>query len=408
VPVVVRPGSQRGAIGTTVASQLLMSVTNFSATVWAGVALTSRDFGVFAAVGSVYFVWVQLTRTLIVDRTLVRVTRSLDLGSTSQVSAATVAGLGVGAAAMGGLVLIGLTVGGMYGPTLQVLGLLVPGLGLFETHRLILTAQGKHARAAALSAAWPLAVLTIAATLQLTTVTLTASVALFVWLMPASTLGIAVAVRHLQVTNWRNAKLTGILSGGLAAEQALVLGAGQLVIWAIAIFLSPADLGYIRGAQLLLGPMTVLFLAADVGLLRPAQIRKQRGPGSLRRYSVGASISLSVLTASLGACAYLALSIEAVQHLVGPTWLRAGSLLPYAVLSVVGNAAILGARLEARVNDQVGVLVRARAIAAPITLMAIPVAWLTGSADWTAAMLGLAGLAATVPYWSVVRKAPNV
>ncbi len=125
---------------------------------------------------------------------------------------------------------------------------------------------------------------------------------------PSPTAGLRFARRHLDISRF------------LVAEWVLVLGAAQVGLLAVAWLGTPADVGSLRGAQTLLGPMNILGLGVFSFLLTELVRRPDLTAAKLRTGGGGVRRRARRDGRSRGACCLLALPDAVGVTLLGETW----------------------------------------------------------------------------------------
>ncbi len=188
------------------------------------------------------------------------------------------------------------------------------------------------------------------------------------------------------------------LSRYLVAEWLTVLGAAQVALLLVGALGSAADVGSLRAAWTLLGPLTIL-VVGTFSFLVPELVRHPRLPGrSLRRVAVAVSGVLVVVTLAWG-LAMLRLPEDAGRAVLGDVWPGARMTLLSMTLWMVGAALSTGpitviracgyARPSFTVNVLIGVLL----------LICTPAGFLLAGAPGAAAGFAVANLAPAPLFW---------
>ncbi len=195
---------------------------------------------------------------------------------------------------------VGLVVGGSLGHTLLALACVLPGLILQDTCRMVYFAERKPARAAANDAAWAVLQFAALAVLLLDGARQPWEFVL-AWGGAATVCAIGgmVVLRAwphvLGTVRWMREHFS--LGGYLFAEYLLGIGVYQGGILLVGAFLGQANIGSLRAALVLLGPLGILSAAMTTFLL-PEVSRRPELPSSTRmKIAFGSSSMLVLITA---------------------------------------------------------------------------------------------------------------
>jgi O-antigen/teichoic acid export membrane protein len=122
-----------------------------------------------------------------------------------------------------------------------------------------------------------------------------------------------------------------------------ITGANQLTLLLIAGLGTPADVGALRAAQVVLGPLNLLGYALSAFAI-PEIARRQLG--GRRAIQVALALSATLLTATLVCGALLlALPDSIGRALLGDTWVSAQAVLPATLVGLVAIGIGFGASL---------------------------------------------------------------
>jgi len=269
-PLVARPatrdGSRRRRVTWTIADQALSSFTNFGLGIVVAREVGARSFGAFSIAYSTYLIVLGLSRAMHSDPLLIR---SSDTPADARRQAARSA---VGSALVLSIPVAALCIGVAFllaGPItapLAALALFLPGLLVQDAYRFAFFALGTPARAAANDALWAV-FLVVAFGAAIKLVQPTAALLLGAWgaaaalaaLIAPWQMGAAPSPTH--VAEWL--RTNSDLGMRYAIDFLAMLGALQLIIFAIGLIAGLAAAGSVRAAGILLGPITVLFFAAQ-------------------------------------------------------------------------------------------------------------------------------------------------
>ena len=326
------------------ADQIVSSGTNTVLSILVARALTVEGFGAFAIAFTVYTFLVGAGRALISQPLVVRYTsRAADEFGKAAVSATGSAML-LGLAS--GLVVgaVGVAVGGVVGMSLLWIGLLLPGLLVQDMWRAVFVAEGKPSKAFVNDCVW--AVVQLGAVLAV--------------------IGLGRESAESMLVAWGGAALVAALVGGLqfrahprlrgsfgwllrqrdlvgyyAATFFAVMGANQLTMLLIGALGEPADVGALRAAQVVLGPLNLLGYSISAFALAEIARRQTKGRTAIR---VALAVSaIMVLADIVWGVILIALPESVGAALLGETWRNAQAVLPAALLGLVAIGAGLGA-----------------------------------------------------------------
>lgn len=370
-----------------VADQALASLTTFTVTVIAARAGDATEFGHFAVGLTVYLFLLGVSQALVNQVYLMRFPAAPAAEALDAAAAASGLALLFGAACAVVVAPVALLLGGAAGPAIATIAVLFPLLFTQEAVRAVLIAR-RRARAATLNDA-------VRATLQIGAVAALvgagrsapaelllawglaggAAAALGAWqvgVAPAPARGPRFARRHLDVTRF------------LVAEWLMVLGAAQLGLLVVALLGSTADVGALRGAQTLLGPLNILGLGVFGFLLTELVRRPGLADRTRRQVAAGAGAVLAAITLGWG-FVLLALPAPVGTALLGATWPGTRSTLLPMTIYLAGAAAATGvlavlrsagdARSTFGVNAVLGPLMLATVCSGQLLGGAVGAAW---------------------------------
>jgi len=333
-----------GRAGWTTGDQVLVSLTNMALNVLVANALSKEGFGVFAVAFAVYSLVVGGSRALINQPLVVRYTGEGDDRFHEAARASTGAGILLGAAA--GLVtaVVGLFTTDGSGPSLIVIGLLMPGLLLQDLWRLAFIAEGQPQRAVTIDAIWAAgqlaAVLAIWASGHAT-----ASTLLLAWGLMALLSGVVGGrlfgggPRLRSALPWMRQQRD--LVKYYLASFLSVLGANQLAILLIAGIGSAVIVGSLRAAQVVLGPLNLVGYALGAFAMPEIARRGLRGRKALL-VGVGLSAVMVVVQLTYG-LVVLSVPDSWGELAFSDSWDGARSVLGASLVGLVAIGAGFGA-----------------------------------------------------------------
>ena len=172
----------------------------------------------------------------------------------------------------------------------------------------------------------------------------------------------------------------------LLLECFITSGGVYAMLYSLLIVADSGQLGRLRAAQTLLGPVSVLLLGgAALGV--PESVRTREDVPGMRRFAVRLSLFLASFTVLCGACVYLALPAFG-PHLFPSSWSAARPLLPLLVVFNVALGASTGPMSGIRALGDTRWIVRGRiASTLVLLLVGLPAASLVGAGG---AVAGLA------------------
>lgn len=333
-----------GRATLNVLDQVVSSATNLGLSVLVARSLSADGFGSFAVAFTIYAFLVGASRAVISQPLVVRYSargeQAFDAAARSATGAATLLGVVAGAAT----VACGLLIGGTTGACLVTIGVLLPGLLLQDMWRAVFVAAGKPAGALVNDLVW--AVVQFALVGGLLWRGLDSAPAMLagwgVAALVAALVGGAQFGGHPRVRTslaWMTQQ-RGLL-GYYAAGFLAVMGANQIAFLLIAGLGSPADVGALRGAQVVLGPLNLL--GYSVAAFALAEMARRQLSG---RTAIQAALAVSAVMVAADlvwgiALIYLPDSIGI--SILGDSWSSVREVLPAALLGIAAIGSALGA-----------------------------------------------------------------
>lgn len=355
---------QRALLGRAAWSfvaQTVSSASNFLLSVLILSVATAREFAVFAVCLTSYAFLLQLTRATVgVPVTLLHSDGAGQLDDAEQraaVGTSVAAGLVIGAVA---LLAAGLTSSGRM--QLIVLGAALPFLMWQDTVRYVCFARGRPSTAAGADCLW--VALQIAGSAVLFAVGRPSAVTLLaVWAASGTVSAFYVGVRLQLAPRLRAAAqwatMHRALCSRLLAEFLVAAGSHYSVYYGLAIVAGAEQLGRVKAAQTLLGPVVVL-LQGGGQLGVPESVRAAHDPGLLRR--IAARLGLVLAAGSLACGVVIFVALPSVGPVVFPkAWATARPLLPALTAFCVALGVSTGATAALRALGATPWLLRLRA-----------------------------------------------
>ncbi|MGQ0576680.1 MAG: hypothetical protein ACT4RN_21140 [Pseudonocardia sp.] len=363
-----------------VVDQALASLATFAVTIIAASAGTAEGFGHFAVAFTVYLFLLGISQALVNQVYLMHYPGAPDDEATDGAAAAAGLALVFGLVCAAVVAPVALLVGGGSGPSIAVIAALFPLLFVQEAWRGVLV--GRHRPRSAAANDGVRALLQIGAMAAMVAAGRSGPVELLlVWGLAggaAALLGIAQVGRlPSPAAGLRYARRHATVSRFLVAEWVMVLGAAQVGLLVVAWLGSAADVGALRGAQTVLGPMNILGLGV-FGFLLAELVRRPDLPIARRRQvAAGAGAALAAAAVVWGALLLL-LPDRAGALLLGETWAASRGVLLAMTLYVAGAAAATGVLAVLRsVGDARSTFV-VNTVLGPLMLVAVVTGQLTG------------------------------
>jgi O-antigen/teichoic acid export membrane protein len=394
----------------TVRSQYLWTITEqaiASLTTLAAASLTARsvgtsEFGEFGLLFAVYLLVVGISRTCTSEPLAVRQARfsgaERDRASSSAASLAVVVGL---VAAVVVLALAGLVQGELSAAVIA-LGVALPLLLLQDCLRQVMIIGGRARSAALNGSAW--LVLSIVGFVLVGPSDLTVAWAVTVWAMG----GCAAAMFGLLqtrvalgrgATEWLRRQ--GDLSSRYLGEYLLALASGHMLVVLVAAFAGLSAAGGVRGAQVVVGPLTVVFGAIStqaVPHLARSWDRQEILDRHTRRLSM-TFVGIAVVFFGL----LLAIPESLGRELLGDSWGSTRDLLGWFALSYVAIGAAGGAVIGLRATGRARQALSARIVTTVVTTGLVAFGLVFGEVRDAIAGLAIGQCLSVLVWWGTWR-----
>src|SRR5690606_5143940 len=389
------------------ADQAVSSMTNFAVGVVVARTLAPVEFGVFSLAWVTYTVVLNISRGLSTDPLVVRFSGAATArwGVAVSRSAATALQVGVAAGALcvGVGLILGATVGGSVGPAFVGLGIVLPALMLQDSWRFAFFAAGLGRRAFANDMVRGIALLPL-----MVLAALDGRMLAFLLAWGASA---AVAAGY----GWWQTGLRPAWAGTRTwlrdhrelgprylVENVSISGATQLRAYGLGAIAGLADVGAVRGAELLLGPFLAVLMGLSLVAVPEASRMLRRGSRHLLSFcrwlggiEAGASLLWGV--------ALLVLVNDDIGRLVlGDVWPPASELIVPVTLDVAFAGLMNGAAAGVRALGAARRSLRAQLITAGAYLSAGLAGAALGGAAGSAWGVAIAlGLGAAAWWWQL-------
>jgi O-antigen/teichoic acid export membrane protein len=390
-----------------VIDQIISSASNFALSILIARSVDSNTFGAFAMSFTLFSFLIGITRAI------GRYSLIIGFGGASrdeyrratQSAAGTISAFGIAA----GLVtaLVGSALGGREGAALLAMGLVLPLVLLQDGWRGALIGAGRPKAAALNDSVWTVTQFAAVGGL-LAAETSSASAFVLTWGLSG---GLAAAFGVVQtgamprpqdtfrwlVTHWNQC-------GFFLAEWVLMAGVAQGSLLVIAAYGSVRDIGALRAAQVLLGPLTLVAGSAFVFLISELTRRPNLGPRNRSRAAYLTSGVLGFICLSWGAV-LLALPDSVGRQLLGDTWPLTREVLPASILWSCAIVLATGPAVVLRVLNRARVSFEINAVTAPLLIVLGLVGLHFGGAAGAAAGFALANWLTAPLWWIRVRTA---
>jgi O-antigen/teichoic acid export membrane protein len=391
-----------------IADQALSSVTNFGLAVLAARTLSAQEFGAFTLAFTAYTFALGISRASASEPLVMRFS-----GETVAAWRRAV-GLSAGAVLILGVVggvsslAVGLVAGGTLGEALIVSGLALPFLLVQDHWRFAFFADGRGHLSFANDLAWAFIQFPVLLILVLVTDSPAVGWLLLAW---GGAAGVAAVLGALQagVTPkvgralwwWREQR---DIVPRILGEFFAVTGGSNLALFGIAAVGGLSAVGAIRGAQVLMGPVTVLILGVSIVAIPESVVSLKRSPSSLRRRSVVFSCGLGICSLVWGGVVMVLPTSIGVQ-ILGDTWTTAHSAVPGLIVWQTALAVSVGAVAGLRALAAVRRSLWVRILVVPFVVGGGMAGAIVGGANGAALGLGAANSLAAVAWWFQLQRA---
>jgi O-antigen/teichoic acid export membrane protein len=324
--------------------QAVSSMTNFVVGVFVARELGVAGFGIFSLAWVTYGVVLNVSRGLATDPLVVRYSGASTADWREATSRAAGTALAVGVAFGVASALAGFAMGGTLGAAFVALAVVTPGMLLQDSWRFAFFAAGQGHKAFLNDSVWAVAMIPL-----LLLVSTHRSVWIFVLAWGGASLLAAGGgwlqsgiVPHFSgVTAWlRQHKELG---SRYLIENVSNSGGVQLRMYGLGAIAGLADVGAVRGAELLLGPFLALLMGLNLVLVPEAARVLRQTPDRLARFCVTLGGVQAVAAASWGAILLFVVPDALGRLVLDDVWAHAQPLILPVSLSVTGAGVVAGA-----------------------------------------------------------------
>jgi O-antigen/teichoic acid export membrane protein len=326
------------------ADQAVSSLTNFTVGIYVARSLGATAFGIFSLAWVTYGVVLNVSRGLATDPLVVRFSGVPAASWRAAVAQSSGTALLLGLAAGAASLLAGATLGGRVGTAFVALGLVLPALLLQDSWRFAFFAAGQGRKAFTNDIVWA-AILIPAMIIAAQGATVFGFV--LVWGLSG-----AVAAAYGCLQTRLLPKLTGVrawcrqqrdLGSRYLAENVSSSGAVQLRMYGVGVIAGLADVGTIRGAELLLGPFIAVMMGLSMVAVPEAARVLRRSPRRLSLFCLLLGAAQAGAALAWGGALLFLLPNELGQVILGSIWLSASALIVPATLSVMIGSFLIAA-----------------------------------------------------------------
>jgi hypothetical protein len=351
--------------------QGLSGVTNLGMTITVAQTTEPAAFGVFAVTYGTYILILSASTGLSSEVLVIRYSAMTPGRMGGVVGEATGTAIALGVVAGVGLALASVLLGGLAGSALLPLAAALPALLLQNCWRFVFFAQGRPRAAAANDFVWCLAQ-AVAFTFVLTRPGIPAvSSLVFAWGFGAcvgAVFGAAqagVLPRPLMARSWL--RKNGDLAPQLAADALAVSGGMQVTYYALAFVASLSQVGGLRAAETLIGPLGIVLIAAQTFSIPEGVRLKAAAPARLVLAAAAFAVALVVASAVYSGV-LLAVPPEIGEAVLKRNWEIARDILPFYVCFLLVRSATVAPTVGLRVLEEPRRILRARAISLPLLI----------------------------------------
>lgn len=388
--------------GWGLGDQALSSLTNFVLSFLVARSVSPAHFGAFSLAFTVYLTAMGVSRTQTTDPFLVRFSGVSETSWRRGARAATGFAASLGALAGVGCLLAGWALGPPEDGPFVALGLVLPGLLLQDSWRLIFFADRKGKLAFSNDLVWALALFAALGALLLAgrndvfflTLAwgLAASVAALVGVLQSR-----VIPAPAKAMGWfkEQRDLSARFFGEFLAEY----GAGHLAVFGVGIVAGLAALGTLRAGLLLLGPLNVIFMGVGmIAVPEGARFLAASGPGQLLRSAVLIAAFLAAAALAWGGLVAL-IPTSLGRELLGVNWDPARSVLIPLTFMLAAAGASVGALSALRALAAARRSLRASVLASVAALIGAVAGAALGGAPGSAWGSAAAAVAGSIAWW---------
>jgi len=336
-------------VGWGLADQAVSSITNFAVGIVVARSLGPVEFGIFGLAWVTYAVLLNISRGLATDPLAVRFSGAPTASWRRAVSGSSGTAILIGVVSGACSAVAGWAIGGEVGAAFVGLGIVLPVVLLQDAWRFAFIAGGGSRKAFLNDVVWAIA---LVPALLIAAPSHTVVAYLLAWGGSAAVAAIFGCVQARMLPRLRG---TGAwlhqqrdLGPRYLVENVGVSGSAQIRIYGVGAIAGLADVGAIRGADLLIGPFTTLLMGLVIVSIPEAARVLRRSPAKLTRFCsvLGCGQALGALAWGFGLLLFVPDNLG--RYVLGPIWPSASALILPATLTVVGVSFQTGASVGLR------------------------------------------------------------
>lgn len=325
-----------GRLTWGLADQAMSSMTNFVVGAVVARSLGMTGFGIFTLAWVTYGVVLNVSRGLGTDPLVVRFSGVVPESWRAAVTQASGAALLVGLVTGGASVLTGAALGGQVGAAFVALGLVLPALLVQDSWRFAFFAAGDGRKAFANDMVW-------GAALVPAMIVAASGGRVFDFVLAWGLAGAVAAVYGLVQTRLLP-QLAGVrvwlrqqrdLGLRYLAENVSNSGGAQLRMYGLGAIAGLADVGAVRGAQLLLGPFLAVLMGLSMVAVPEAARILRRSRHRLPQFCLLLGGAQAGAALAWGAALLFALPDAVGEFVLGTVWPSAAALILPTTLAVM-------------------------------------------------------------------------
>lgn len=356
-------GAARRRAAWSAADQGLFSLTNLALNLLVAQNVSQRAFGSFSVAYMVYILFSNSARAVGSEPLVIRY--SARYGAQFEAAMRKTLGFGVAAGLASGVIIgaVGLLLTGPVRFVVLALAVCLPGLMLQDACRFAFFAKGRPHQAACNEALWVVMMGAGYVVLRWQDAVGAGSLVLL-WGMAGSLAGLVGLVQARALPQVRQAwcwiSENRDIAPGLLADFVLLIGASQVASFTVGIVAGLDELGALRAASVLVGPVTTVLTAARVTVV-PEMVRIGARGRPIVRLVVRISAGLGTVTA-LMTLGLVVLPDQVGRRILGASWADARKLTVLVALGIVAVALNVGPIAGLRAMAALRRVVRARSM----------------------------------------------
>lgn len=319
-------------------------MTNFTVGIFVARSLGATAFGIFSLAWVTYGVVLNVSRGLATDPLVVRFSGVPTASWRAAVSRTSGTALLVGVVTGAASLLLGAALGGPVGAAFVALGIVLPALMLQDSWRFAFFAAGQGRKAFTNDIVW-------AATLVPALIVAAEGAGVFGFVLAWGLSGAVAAAYGCVQTRllpWpAGARMWFYQQRDLAprylVENVSISGASQLRMYGLGAIAGLADVGTVRGAELLLGPFLAVLMGLSLVAVPEAARVLRRSRRRLPLFCLLLGVGQAVAALGWGLTLLFLLPNGIGQYVLGSVWEPASALILPATLSVMNASFSTGA-----------------------------------------------------------------